>query len=351
MSEKQSPPTEKENATVEQASAANSTQTSQASRESRGARSQTSTVIAPPVPPPLNYSIDTPARRRKIAIVFSLLFIESGVLPLILFYAIRWGAHLSNTTNLAIITCLLGTYSGYRLSLRLYYLWWSDGHHQRRPIGVGRWGVDAFMYLAGIASTAYFIPLIIGSSLNPGSVETTAMALPCLILFFCLPLLITGLWPHRIKMPVHLSSLPAYTPLPPLTYTLVEDLVAVDGDGCVEFRLAWCIRYEHSPVMRRIVRLTALAWGATGTLVGAALIVVAWTTASDIGYGCGFGLSWLWGIVMAFATLWWVRRELAREHREWSAVDHENDVFSLHINRASETEKQAHMLYNQDQLA
>ncbi|KDQ57721.1 hypothetical protein JAAARDRAFT_273282 [Jaapia argillacea MUCL 33604] len=66
---------------------------------------------------------------------FTLLFVEAGVLPLILFFSIRWGARLSNTKNLAIITSIISTYSGYKLAMRMYRLWISDGHYQWRPIG------------------------------------------------------------------------------------------------------------------------------------------------------------------------------------------------------------------------
>ncbi|RDX46825.1 hypothetical protein OH76DRAFT_1406679 [Lentinus brumalis] len=59
-------------------------------------------------------------------------------------------------------------------------------------------------------------------------------------------------------MPFCVSSMPPWTGLPPAVYTLVEDVLAVDGGGCVEFRQAWRTRYEHSAVMRRIVPVTSL---------------------------------------------------------------------------------------------
>ncbi|KAI0760848.1 hypothetical protein BC629DRAFT_1547309, partial [Irpex lacteus] len=80
---------------------------------------------------------------RYIIIFFTLIFVETGVLPLILFYSLRWGAHLSITKNLAIITSLIGTVSGFKLAQRSYDLWFRNGHESRRPIGAGRWGVDA----------------------------------------------------------------------------------------------------------------------------------------------------------------------------------------------------------------
>lgn len=118
-----------------------------------------------PGPPPLNYTVHTKRRKRYIFIFFSLLLFESGVLPLILFYSLRWGAHLSITTNLAIITSLIGTVSGLKIAQRTYDLWFRTGHESRRPIGAGRYGVDAFHILINIGLGAFFVPLIIGSSL------------------------------------------------------------------------------------------------------------------------------------------------------------------------------------------
>ncbi|KDQ58515.1 hypothetical protein JAAARDRAFT_670663 [Jaapia argillacea MUCL 33604] len=291
-------------------------------------------------PPPIHYSIRTTTRERKIILFFTLLFLEAGVLPLILFFSIRWGAHLSNTKNLAIITSIIGTYTGYKLAMRMYRLWISDGHHQRRPIGAGRWGVDAFTIMIHLAETAFFAPLIVGSSLNPASVKIVDMAIPLFMITLCFPMLISGLFPHRIRVPFRVSSLPAYEGLPPATYTLVEDVVAVDGGGCIEFRQAWRIRYEHSAVMRRILRVTSIAWGASGTIVAAALIAVAWTTTDDIGYGCAYGLPWLWAIIFAAWTVHWVKGELRREERDWH-LESVHNVMTLHIRQTSDPEKMA----------
>jgi hypothetical protein len=96
------------------------------------------------VPPPLSYSIKENGRERKILIWFTLFFFEAGVLPLILFFSLRWGAHLSITTNLAIITSLIGSVSGYKFANRSWTLWYGKDHHTYRPIGAGRWGLDSF---------------------------------------------------------------------------------------------------------------------------------------------------------------------------------------------------------------
>ncbi|GJE91564.1 hypothetical protein PsYK624_077140 [Phanerochaete sordida] len=271
-------------------------------------------------PPPLNYTVYTPARLRWVALFFILLFIDSGLLPLILFYSLEWGAHLSTTKNLAIITSLVGTTSGLKIAQRTYLLWFKVGSESRRPIGMHRWGVDAFHVLISIALAVYLVPLIIGSSLNPASPRAVAMALPCVMLTFSLPLLLTGLLPNRLRVPWRMSSFPAYRPLPPLTYTIVEDVIAVDGSGGLRFRHAWAHRYQASAALRALLRATALGWGASGTLVAAGLIVAAWLAPRDTAYGLGFGVPWIWALACTAATLAYTRRMLRRERALWQAA-------------------------------
>jgi hypothetical protein len=205
-------------------------------------------------PPSLNYTIKDNGRERKILVWFTLFFFEAGVLPLILFFSLRWGAHLSTTKNLAIITSLIGSVSGYKFANRTWILWYGKDHHTFRPIGAGRWGLDSFQCVTphilaihhtfpsrisiALAMGAFFIPLIIGSSVNPGNPHIVAVALPAVMIILCFPLLVTGLLPHKIRLPIRVSSFPHWTPLPPLAYVYVEDVVAVDGGAATEFRQA-----------------------------------------------------------------------------------------------------------------
>lgn len=82
--------------------------------EGKSIAQQYDTHDAHPFVPPLPYSLHTNNRIRTICFTFALCFLEAGLLPLILFYALKWGAHLSITINLAIITSVIGTFSGYR---------------------------------------------------------------------------------------------------------------------------------------------------------------------------------------------------------------------------------------------
>jgi hypothetical protein len=156
------------------------------------------------------------------------------------------------------------------------------------------------------------------------------MAIPLFMLTICVPLLITGLFAHHIRLPIRISSLPPHEPLPPLTYTFVEDVVAVDGGGRLAFRQAWRERYEASAVLRKLLRDLAIAWGLSGSVAAGAFLAICWTSADDVGYGISYGVPWLWAMAGAWATVHWVRRELRREEREWDRGEVHKET-SLHI--------------------
>ncbi|EJD43756.1 hypothetical protein AURDEDRAFT_152358 [Auricularia subglabra TFB-10046 SS5] len=269
-------------------------------------------------PPPLEYTVKANKRERKIMLWFGLLYLEAGVLPLLLFFALRWGAHLSITANLAIITSLIGAVSGMKVSTRQWYLWLGKGHHTRRPIGAGRWGMDIFQIVLTMSMASFFIPLIIGSSVTPGNPRIVALSLPCTIIVLTLPMLLTGLFPHKLMVPFRVSSLPPLRPLPPFAYFYVEDVVAVDGGGCTEFRQAWRVRYEESLPIRRHLRLVSLLWGVSGMTIATALLVTAWVAPLDTAYGLCWSMPWLWGMLAGLATVILSNRMLVREREGWN---------------------------------
>ena len=139
-------------------------------------------------------------------------------------------------------------------------------------------------------------------------------------------MLLTGLWDRRIRVPLRVSSLPPHSPLPPLTYTIVEDVIAVDGGGGLAFRHAWAHRYQSSLAIRRLLRVAAVWWGATGLLVAAALLAAAWTAPENTAYGLGYGIPWLWALLGAAGTVAHARAQLAREKREWAGGAVHRDV-------------------------
>lgn len=163
------------------------------------------------------------------------------------------------------------------------------------------------------------------------------MALPILLLCFCIPFTISGIWDRRIRLPVRISSLPRGELLPPLTYTLVEDVIAVDGGGGLEFRQAWRHRYEASRVMRHLLRVTSIWWGISGCTVAGGSIAAVWTAPENTAYGLGYGLPWAFIIVNSIWTFFYVKGQLRREQEDW---DHVHKHMSLNL-REKEVDREA----------
>jgi hypothetical protein len=87
------------------------------------------------------------------------------------------------------------------------------------------------------------------------------------------------------KTPFRVSSLPSGTKTRPAIYTIIEDIVAVDGGGGRPFREALNARYEASPLFRRMLHRLNAWWGFGAVIVAGAVTTVLWTIPEEIGYG------------------------------------------------------------------
>jgi len=104
-----------------------------------------------------------------------------------------------------------------------------------------------------------------------------------LILAFCL-------YHARVKVPFRLSSLgPGHTAHPGV-FTIIEDIIAVDGGGGVEYREALIARYDASPLFRRMLNRLDAFWGVGALTTASIITVLLWTIPEQIGYWIGGSL-------------------------------------------------------------
>lgn len=90
-----------------------------------------------------------------------------------------------------------------------------------------------------------------------------------------------------VKVPFRVSSLAPGTKAHPAVYTIIEDIVAVDGGGGRDFREALRARYDASPLFRRmLLRLNAF-WGFGAVIVAGVVTSLLWTIPREIAYGVG----------------------------------------------------------------
>jgi hypothetical protein len=158
---------------------------------------------------------------------------------------------------------------------------------------------------------------------SPANPRIVSLSLSLTVIVLTLPMLLTGLFPNKLKVPFRVSSLPSWKPLPPFAYFYVEDVVAVDGGGCTEFRQAWRVRYEESLPMRRHIRNVSLYWGISGCALGGVLVATAWVAPTDTAYGLSWSMPWLWIMLSGFAQIVWTNRLLVQEREQWhTSVGH-----------------------------
>lgn len=148
-------------------------------------------------------------------------------------------------------------------------------------------------------------------------VLATPMALGFIILgviFIVNGVAVERRWRLRyFRMSSHVKG--AFTP--PITYAIVEDIVAVDGGGGQTYRMALMTRYNASPVFRKLLRHMTWFWGVPSLTVGVALMALVFTMRREVAYGLGWGVPAIWAGIWSLMTILWVKRVMREEERGW----------------------------------
>lgn len=91
----------------------------------------------------------------------------------------------------------------------------------------------------------------------------------------------------NLRIPFRISSLPRGALARPSIYTIIEDIVGVDGGGRLDFRERLNTRYEASPMFRRmLLRLNAF-WGFGAVTLAGTLMGVVWVIPGTVAFGVG----------------------------------------------------------------
>jgi hypothetical protein len=132
-------------------------------------------------------------------------------------------------------------------------------------------------------------------------------------------LIVDALRYFQVPAPCRISSIPKGAQLRPGIYSIIEDVVAVDGSGGTDFREALNRRYEASHVFRAMLRRLGEFW-AFGAEAAAILttILVFTLDSKDAAYVIGWSLPFLWAGIWTLVTWWYVRRKLAEEKKAWA---------------------------------
>lgn len=130
--------------------------------------------------------------------------------------------------------------------------------------------------------------LIGGSIPHPPLVRLLAIPMPLFFLQIGLQGSIMG-WLSARGAPalVRISSVAKGEPTPPFVLPLIEDVVAVDGDGKQAYRQRLMERWRVSRRFRAMIIGLNWFWAIGSLVFGTGLMVVVWTTPEKVAYGVG----------------------------------------------------------------
>jgi hypothetical protein len=123
---------------------------------------------------------------------------------------------------------------------------------------------------------------------EPPVVPLFAMATSTMLFVMAIQLISSFFLYHaRVRVPFRLSSLAAGHTAHPAIFTIIEDIVAVDGGGGVAYREALIARYDASPLFRRMLNRLDGFWGIGALGTATFITVLLWTVPEQIGYWIG----------------------------------------------------------------
>jgi hypothetical protein len=122
------------------------------------------------------------------------------------------------------------------------------------------------------------------------------------------------------KVPFRFGSSEKGEVLKPAIFYIVEDVVAVDGEGGLDYRVAFNGRYESSPVFRGMIWDLSVVWMLYFYVFAGLFAVLVFTLPVAAVYAVGWAGPFPLAGLMAVWTTYYVKGQLRRE-REEEVVD------------------------------
>jgi hypothetical protein len=99
----------------------------------------------------------------------------------------------------------------------------------------------------------------------------------------------------------------------PAIFYIIEDVVAVDGNGGIEYREAFNARYEGSETFRKMLWNLSVCWMLAFYILGAAVAVLVVLLPKESVYAVGWAAPFPVAGVMVIGTIFYVRGVLKVE--------------------------------------
>ncbi|KAL5318209.1 hypothetical protein ACEPPN_013268 [Leptodophora sp. 'Broadleaf-Isolate-01'] len=268
--------------------------------------------------PKLEYNIYV--KKWSITFFCTCTALDSVAVPIVLYIILNYQTHLEkNTVYLIISGTLFGTIILEFLQ-RTWRLWKKSS--TCRVANTGRWDFDWFHWNSALVLIVIIAEVATATSIDPPLVRLLAMPTSSILFVFSIEVLLIELMrTFRVKAPFRVSSIRKGEYLRPALFTLIEDVVAVDGNGGSGYRVNLRARYEASRDFRHLLVFMTWFWMVPSLLVAVATsMVIFWPNllSRDLAYVIG------WSAPAAFITIWAVftilivQSALQKEKRNWT---------------------------------
>ena len=194
---------------------------------------------------------------------------------------------------------------------------------QFRPLKSQRYALDIFQW--GYFGALITISALISSTLARGDVDnddhelqTRLVSMPAPVLMYFLAILtllslvLNGL---GIKLPFRFGSVEAGNLVRPAIYYIVEDVVAVDGNGGLEYREAFTARYESSPMFQKMIWKLSVVWMLAFFMVAGLFTILVFRLPKAAVYAVGWAGPFPLAGLLAVWTIFYVRSSLKQERK------------------------------------
>ena len=146
--------------------------------------------------------------------------------------------------------------------------------------------LDWFHWNYSFAWFIIMLELIIGTIPREPPIRLLSMPASTMLFTFAVELLLfEALRLFYIPSPCRISSMPKGSPLRPGIYSIIEDVVAVDGSGGTAYRERLNARHEASPMFRQMLIHLTWFWAGGAALIASATTVVIFTVPGPAAYG------------------------------------------------------------------
>ncbi|PPJ58752.1 hypothetical protein CBER1_08376 [Cercospora berteroae] len=277
-------------------------------------------------PPPLNY--DLWERRWFIAFFWTMILVDCVAAPIVLYFCLWYLTSLSPNATFSIVTAALGGVSIVEYFVRFWRLWKKDS--TCRVMGARRKYLDWFHWNFTLGWVIIMIELIVGTVPENPPIRLLGMPLASMMWVFGTELILVDIMRYfEVPAPVRISSIPKGAQLRPAIYSMIEDVVAVDGSGGTEYREALNRRYEASHVFRSLLRRLGIFWalGAEGMAMVTTILI--FTIHPEAAYVVGWSAPFIWAGVWTGATIWYAKYMLRKEKIAWAEELQEKQVNSI----------------------